>query len=264
MPGENLRDTTQLLLGELSIPHLPELPARPYGDLLSRAAAVVTELEFDLQPAGWRLTGAGRPSLDQRRARSLLGQDLDVLEELGGEHRGPAQDPAHRPVDAGRHHRDARAATEILADHGARRDLADALAYGLAAHLADVRRRIPAADIVVQLDEPGLPAVLRGSIPTASGWSRHRTVDEPDAVELLERVLAAAGNALTVVHCCAADPPVALLRKAGAQGLALDLSLLREQVWTRSPRRSRTASRCTPGWSRPVGGLPRPEQAAEC
>lgn len=262
MPGEDIRDTTQLILGELSLPHLPELPARPYGDLLSRAAAIVTQLEFDLQPAGWRLTGAGRPSLDQRRARSLLGEDLDVLEEYGREHQGPLKIQVTGPWTL--------AATverprgdKILADHGARRDLADALADGLAAQVADVRRRIPGAQLVVQLDEPGLPAVLRGSIPTASGWGRHRTVDEPAAVELLERVLDAAGESLRVVHCCAAEPPVGLFRKAGAQGVALDLSLLREPVWEAVAEAVEDGVTLFAGVVRTSGEVPRPEQAAE-
>ena len=39
-------------------------------------------------------------------------------------------------------------------------------------------------------------------------------------------MLAAAGESLTVVHCCAADVPIALLRRAGAGGVSVDLSVL--------------------------------------
>jgi hypothetical protein len=69
------------VLGELpDLPHLPELPARgAHAGMTARALAVVADLGFDLQPAGWRLTDA--PGVDHRRARSLLAQDLDVLEE---------------------------------------------------------------------------------------------------------------------------------------------------------------------------------------
>ena len=70
---------------------------------------------------------------------------------------------------------------KVLSDHGARRELAQALAEGVAEHLADVRRRVGAARVVVQLDEPALPAVLAGRIPTASGFGRHRVVHPPEA-----------------------------------------------------------------------------------
>ena len=70
----------------------------------------------------------------------------------------------------------------MLSDHGARRELAQALAEGVATHLADVRRRVPAERVVVQVDEPALPAVLAGSVPTASGFGRHRVVHPPEAL----------------------------------------------------------------------------------
>ena len=59
----------------------PSFPARgAIADIPGRSLAVVAHLGFDLQPAGWRLTDATR--IDHRRARSLLAQDLDALEEL--------------------------------------------------------------------------------------------------------------------------------------------------------------------------------------
>ena len=91
LPGDDIREWTKVVLEAVDIPFLAELPARPYGDMLSRAVAVLTELAADLQPAGWRLTGGSDPraSLDQRRARSLLAEDLDVLEELADGYTGP-------------------------------------------------------------------------------------------------------------------------------------------------------------------------------
>ena len=113
----------------------------------------------------------------------------------------------------------------MLSDHGARRELAQALAEGLSTHLADVRRRVAAERIVVQVDEPALTAVLGGGIPTASGFGRHRVVHPPEASAALEWVLAAAGED-PWVHSCAADVPWQLLREAGARGLSADFSLL--------------------------------------
>ena len=106
---------------------------------------------------------------------------------------------------------------KVLSDLGARRDLAQALAEGVRVHLADVQRRVPGAELVLQLDEPALPFVLGGQVPTASGFSRHRSVKPPEAQDALEWVLGAAGERATVVHCCAAEVPIDLLRRAGCR-----------------------------------------------
>jgi hypothetical protein len=106
-----------------------------------------------------------------------------------------------------------------------RRELAQALAEGVATHLADVRRRVAAERVVVQVDEPGLPAVLSGAVPTASGFGKHRVVHPPEASQALEWVLEMAGQE-PWVHSCAPGVPWALLRGAGARGLSGDLALL--------------------------------------
>jgi methionine synthase II (cobalamin-independent) len=96
----------------------------------------------------------------------------------------------------------------------------------LGGHIDDVRRRIPGAQPVVQVDEPALPAVLAGAVPTASGFHRHRSVTAPGAVEALRWVLDAvtAAGAVPVVHCCADEVPVALLARAGARAVSVDAS----------------------------------------
>jgi hypothetical protein len=75
--------------------------------------------------------------------------------------------------------------------------------------------------------------VLAGRVPTASGFHRHRSVDPPRAVEALEPVLAAAvdAGADPLVHCCAADVPVGLLRQAGARAVSVDASALAAAVY---------------------------------
>lgn len=227
MPGTDFPEALRVVTGELpDLPHLPELPGRgPHAAMTGRALAVVAELAFDLQPTGWRLTGA--PGIDHRRARSLLAQDLDGLEEQLHEYAGELKVQVTGPWTL--------AATVerprgdlLLADHGARRELAEALALGVAEHVADLRRRVPGASLLMQLDEPALPAVLAGQVPTASGFHRHRSVDPPGAAPALEAVLSAIedAGALPVVHCCAADVPVELLRRCGARALSVDLLVL--------------------------------------
>jgi methionine synthase II (cobalamin-independent) len=227
MPGEDVREAVRVVLGELpDLPHLPELPGRgAHAAMTARALAVVADLGFDLQPAGWRLTDA--PGVDHRRARSLLAEDLDALEEqadgFAGELKVQVAGPWTLAATVERPRGD-----RLLADHGARRDVAQALAEGVATHVADVRRRVPGARLLVQVDEPALPAVLAAQVPTASGFGRHRAVDQPRASEALAWVFAAitGAGATPTAHCCAADVPIALLRGAGAQAVSVDLDVL--------------------------------------
>ncbi|MGW1227389.1 methionine synthase, partial [Streptomyces sp. NPDC002530] len=137
---------------------------------------------------------------------------------------GPAGGP--RPPAPGRPGRGGEA---VLGDPGACRDLAASLAEGLTGHLAELRRRVPGARPVLQLDEPSLTAVLRGRVRTASGYRTYRAVDRQIVEGTLRDVLAAAGDAATVVHTCAPEVPFALLRRAGADGISLDFSLLTER-----------------------------------
>ena len=226
-PGDDAAayaEAVRVVLGEVpDLPYLPELPDRgaPAG-MVGRTIAMVADLGFDLQPAGWRLTD--RPGIDHRRARSLLAQDLDQLEEqaegLSGTVKVQVAGPWTLAAGVEKPRGD-----KVLSDHGARRELAQALAEGVVTHLADVRRRLPASRVVVQVDEPTLPAVLAGRIPTASGFGRHRVVHPPEASAALEWVLAVAGEE-PWVHCCAADAPWQLVRGAGARGLSADLAVL--------------------------------------
>jgi methionine synthase II (cobalamin-independent) len=261
LPGDDIREWMRAVLELVDIPFLPELPARPYGDMLSRSVAVLTELAADLQPVGWRLTGGGdsRASLDQRRARARLHEDLDVLEEYSDGYVGPLKVQVTGPWTLA-------AAVErprgdkVLADHGARRDLAQALADGVQQHVADVRKRVPGAEVVLQVDEPGLPAVLAGAVPTASGWSKHRSVDGPGAVELLSLFTT---GAPTVVHCCAERPPIEVFTKSGAAGVAVDTALLNTAAWDQIAIAAEAGTTIYAGVVPTTGTLPTAQKAAD-
>ena len=230
LPGRDAADYTEAVRTVFDetpdLPYLPELPGRgAAADMTGRALAMMSGLAADLQPAGWRLTDS--PGVDLRRARSLLAQDLDVVEEqaqgFAGRFKIQVAGPWTLSASVERPRGD-----RVLADHGARRELAQALAEGLLGHVADVRRRLPSSTIVVQVDEPALPAVMGARIPTASGFSRHRSVDVPAAAPALEWVFDAitSAGATPVAHCCAADVPISLLMGAGAQGVSVDMSVL--------------------------------------
>jgi hypothetical protein len=223
-PGEDPAETLRVVLGELpSLPHLPELPERgPGADLAGRTAGLLVDLFVELQPSGWRF--ADRPGRDARRAYDHLSRDLDTLEELAGSHIGPLKIQVCGPWTlAGSI--ELRYGDKALADPGACRDLIASLAEGVTAHVADVRRRLPNAEILLQVDEPGLPGVLAGTVPTASGFGRLRAVEASVAEEGLRAVLSASG-AFPIVHCCAQDVPFALLRGAGARAIAVDAAMI--------------------------------------
>ena len=223
-PGTDPLEAARTVLDLLpDLPFLPELPARgPHADLTGRSTALLAGLPADLQPSGWRLVS--RPSQDGRRARDLLARDLDALEEAADALRPPALKvqcagpwTLAATLELPRGER-------VLADHGAVDDLAQALAEGLRDHLADLGRRLPGTRLVLQLDEPGLPAVLAARVPNASGFATLRAPDTARALEVLRTALEPGPT--TVVHCCAASPPIELLRRAGASAVSLDATLL--------------------------------------
>ncbi len=175
-PVGDAREAAKTATGSFEdFPFLPELPARgPGADMIGRTAGMLVELYARVEPSGWRI--GDRPGRDTKRARSWLGEDLDALEEFTQGYAGDLKVQAVGPwtLAAALELKNGEAA---LSDPGACRDLAASLAEGLRLHLAEVRRRVPDARIVLQLDEPSLTAVLRGQVRTASGYRTHRAVD---------------------------------------------------------------------------------------
>ncbi|MGH3647090.1 MAG: methionine synthase [Micromonosporaceae bacterium] len=224
LPGTDIVEAVKTVFGELpDLPYLPELPARgPGADLTGRTAGLLVDLPVELYAAQWRLTA--RPGADLRRTDDLRERDLDALTEQADSYAGPLKLQVAGPWTL--------AATldlpiggRVLRDSGAVRDLTDSLAEGLAGHLAEVRARVPGAELTLQLDEPALPAVLAGAVPTESGLHRYRPVEASAAETALRRVVERVGVPV-VVHCCAREVPVALLRSGGAAAVSLDLELL--------------------------------------
>ena len=220
-------EAARVVAGELpDLPFLAELPGRgPGADLTGRAAALLVDIPVELAgPRGWRI--AERPGRDVRRARSLLSSDLDAMEEVLDGYAGLLKVQIAGPWTLAATIEQPRSLNTALADPGLVADLASSLAEGVAAHVAEVGKRVPKATLLVQVDEPALPAVLHGAVPTPSGLSRVRAVEEEAARERLHTVLAAT-PAYTVVHCCSQDLPFGIIRDAGADGISFDPSRLR-------------------------------------
>jgi methionine synthase II (cobalamin-independent) len=226
LPGTDPVEALRVVTGELpEFAHLPELPGRgPGADLVGRSAALLVDLAVELTPAGWLLVP--RPGTDQRRARELLARDLDALSDVAEDYTGPFKVQAAGPWTLAAGLERTRGDRAVV-DPGARRDLAQSLTEGLAAHVAAVSARVPGARVVVQLDEPSLPAVLVGALPTVSGWGKLPAVEAP----VVEQELATVVDALpgpVVVHCCADRAPLGLLHAAGADAVSFDLGLVQD------------------------------------
>jgi methionine synthase II (cobalamin-independent) len=224
LPGTDIAEAQRIVLGELpSLPHLPELPERGAGaDMIGRSALFLVELPVQLYAGGWQV--ASRPGRDMRRAADLLARDLDELSEQGDRYAGSFKIQATGPWTLAAN-LDLGIGGRMLRDPGAVRDLTDSLAEGLRVHVADVRARLPQATVLLQLDEPSLPAVLAGHVRTESGLGAYRAVEGADAATGLRTVVQSVG-APVIVHCCAPDVPLQVVRDAGAAAVALDLSLV--------------------------------------
>ena len=229
-PGTDQREAARTVVGELpGVPYVPELPARGVGaDVVGRGAALLVDLAVEVWPSGYRV--ARRPGGDHRRAVELLARDVDALDEALGEAGATpaavkAQVVGPWTLAAGV---ELRTGHRVLTDRGAVAEFAASLGEGLRGHVAELARRT-GGPVVVQLDEPTLPAVLAGSLRTPSGYGTVGAVPGAEARALLADTVAAAreaGAASVAVHCCHPAPPLALLGAAGVDAVAVDLGAL--------------------------------------
>ncbi|WP_459957152.1 methionine synthase [Nocardia sp. IFM 10818] len=227
-PGTDVREAAATVVGELGdLPHLVELPGRGVGsDMIGRASALLVDMQFDSTTRGYRL--AVRPGAVARRAHDLLRTDLDALEEawetagFAGSGRpvklqavGPLTLAAEVELPLG--HR-------VLTDSGALRDLSESLAEGLANHAAELGKRL-GTEVLVQLDEPLLTAILDGSLRGVSVLNTVRAMPEPEALNVLDTVITARPGPV-LVHSCAEPPALGFLRKSAAVAVGFDMATI--------------------------------------
>ena len=223
----------------------------------------MASLGADLQPAGWRLTDAS--GIDHRRARWLLAQDLDGLEEQADGLRRRVQDPGRRAVDPRRDRGEAarrqgaqRPRRPARAGAGAGRGrarprrrrappAARSRPAGRAGRRADAARACSAARCRPPPASAGTGPCTRRRRPSRwAGCSARSPRRAPSRW----------------VHSCAPETPLALLRGAGARGLSVDL----DQLARARPRRARRGagrrgSRRARGRARRPSRPPRPTDA---
>jgi methionine synthase II (cobalamin-independent) len=226
LPGTDIAEAQRLIFGELpEFAHLAELPDRgPGADMIGRSAGLLVDVPVQLYAGNWQV--APRPGKDLRRITDLLERDLDQISEQGTNYAGTFKVQAAGPwtLAAGI---DLLIGGRLLRDAGAVRDLTDSLAEGLRRHVAEVQKRLPRATVLLQLDEPSMPTVIAGRVPTESGLGAYRAVDAPDAATGLRTVAAAVGVPV-IVHCCAPDVPLQVIRDGGAAAVSLDLGTLKD------------------------------------
>lgn len=226
-PGTVARQAAEVVVGELAdaLAHIVELPARGVGaDMLGRAGALLVDVAIDTMPRGYRIVA--RPGAVTRRAVSLLDEDMDALEEAweaaglrGGGRVVKVQAPGPITLAAGLELANGHRA---ITDSGALRDLAASLAEGVAAHRAALARRLD-TPVVIQLDEPSLPAALGGRLSGVTALSPVAALDESVAAALLDTCVAGVG-ADVLLHSCGSEVPWNLVQNSGIRAISVDAS----------------------------------------
>ena len=233
MPGLSVRTALDIVTDVVpELIFLPELPQRgPGGEMVGRTFGLLNDVDVSLgsetQPSGWRF--AGGDSAVMRRARSWLAEDIDALEESAAGHEGWIKVQVAGPVTLA-------ASVELaygermISDVQAVRDLGQAVAAGVDSLLAQLRRRLPRATWVVQIDEPWLGGSLSGGVPTRSGLHTLKPLEEQLAADVLGKVAGAvsAANAVSWIHTCETQPPLALLSRLPVDLVAVDLSRVQD------------------------------------
>ncbi len=222
LPGDSPDEAARMVAGELpDLPYLAELPDRGVGaDMVGRAIGLLVDIFGEVVPSGWRVTR--RPGRDTRRAKDFLAWDLDAATEhyagadwVKVQVCGPWTLAAQLEVATG---------NRALVDAGAVDDLAASLTQGLLEHVGTLSRRLPGTSFVIQIDEPGLPEVIAGSLSTPSGFGNVRAVDMARVGQLLRTMTDALHDFPVIAHCCHAGAPLRLLKASGFDALSVDFT----------------------------------------
>ncbi|GAA1851865.1 hypothetical protein [Brevibacterium marinum] len=171
--------------------HLPPVPLNAHrsedrwgADAIGRAVSLLTELHVDRASFGWRLTSAsGR---DERLETSALYEAFDAIAEYGEGYTGRVQISLPGPwtlVTA----LSLSSGASVLGDFGARRDVIQAYAFGIA-EFAD-RLSSLGMQPVIRLVETRLHPVLTGTWPTVSGWATLPAIPEAQVYAGLQSTL---------------------------------------------------------------------------
>lgn len=196
-PGEEPRQAASAgfsALAEAFVPvPLVSTPAhggtRWAADLMGFAVQFLEGLPVDRSSFGWRLSrGTGA---DLRIERSRFGRTLDALGEYGEGFTGRLLLTLPGPWELV-HALSLPDGNRVLGDHGARRDVVQSYAAGVAelrVRMARLFDRPPR----VRLLERHLDAILTGAVPTVSGYATLPAVPDAHVTAALQSFLARSG-----------------------------------------------------------------------
>ena len=203
------------------------------ADAIGRGVGLLTDLHVDRASFGWRLTSAaGR---DERLESSALSEAFDAIAEYGDGYTGGVQISLPGPwtlVTA----LSLTSGAPVLGDLGARRDVIQAYAFGLAA-FADKLSTL-GMQPVIRLVETRLHPVLTGTWPTVSGWATLPAVNETQVYAALQSTLRHLPPVLLSLPDF--DPlqlqgkeitAAEVVRNSGATAVSVPLASLKAQGW---------------------------------
>jgi hypothetical protein len=203
------------------------------ADAIGRAVGLLTDLHVDRTSFGWRLTtSAGK---DERLEASALGEAFDAIAEYGQSRPGQIQLSLPGPwtlVTA----LSLSSGARVLGDHGARRDVVQAYAFGIAAFT----ERIAGLGMqpTIRLVESRLTPVLTGTWPTVSGWASLPAISENQVWAALESTLrhlpptVLALPNLDSLHLQGKEISAAeAIRRTGASSVSVPLATLKSHSW---------------------------------
>lgn len=233
------RETARIVADAFpELPHIVELPGRGAGaDMVGRTAAMLAAVSSDFAvqtvPTGWRRTS--RPGVDVERARRWLDEDFDCLAEVYAEYHGPFKLQICGPLTWCRVVEDS-SGEPALRDSGFLADVVAAIGEVAHAQIARLWRLVPGVtDVVVQIDEPALPQVMNGDVPTASGRGRIAPPDGQRVRDWFSQLVRAVHVADTMsipapsrashvwLHSCADASHLAMAHSTGFDGVSADV-----------------------------------------
>ena len=213
------------------LPHVVELPARRAGaDMIGRTAALLSQISDDFAlttvPTGWRLTS--RAGLDMERARQFLQQDDDALAEVYADYHGSMKVQICGPLTWSRSVENL-SGEPALSDIGFVRDAVRVVPELIAQLSRRMRSLVPGlTQLIVQIDEPALLQVISGGVPTASGYSRVRSISAQQVTTWFSDLVQTTQQADTALwlHNCADEALIDLANVAAFSGTSFDISTI--------------------------------------
>ena len=191
--------------------------------MIGRTAALLVDLPVEIVPSGWRISA---PRAATCAAPATCSPGTSTRSRRRPPATWGAEAPGRRPVDA---RRGRRAAAPGQGRHRPRRGCAISSSRWpkVAPRTWPTSApRVPGARLVLQLDEPSLPAVLAGASPRRRATAPCAPSTAQVAEQALRDVLEVAPAGGRVVHCCAADVADRAAARGRRRRVCVDASLL--------------------------------------